>query len=149
MEAPLVKLVRHCTWANGAWIDFIADNCPADEYLLQRMSHILLGEQAWFQRLDGRDPDRRIWNVMAMPELREKQKEHQGIYAESMNGDLGRVIEYARFTGERYQSPVSDILLHLTLHGTHHRGQMAVYVSGKGLKPVHTDFIQFCLLNKL
>ena len=146
---PLSKLVRHCTWANEAWIDFIASTVPTDEYLLQRMSHILLGEQAWFQRLDGSDPDRNIWNVMAIPQLRDKQKEHERVYAESLNGDLGRVIKYTRFTGEPYQSPVSDILLHLTLHGTHHRGQMAINVSGKGLKPVNTDFIQFCLLNGL
>jgi uncharacterized damage-inducible protein DinB len=146
---PLSKLVLHCTWANEAWVDFIASNFPTDEYLLQRMSHILLGEQAWFQRLAGSDPDRNIWNVMALSQVRDKQREHQRVYAEFLNGDLGRVIDYTRFTGERYQSPVSDILLHLTLHGTHHRGQMAINVSGKGLKPINTDFIQFCLLNRL
>ena len=86
---------------------------------------------------------------MAISQLRDKQREHQRVYAEFLNGDLGRVIDYTRFTGERYQSPVSDILLHLTLHGTHHRGQMAINVSGKGLKPINTDFIQFCLLNRL
>jgi DinB family protein len=51
--------------------------------------------------------------------------------------------------GEEYQSPVSDILLHLSLHGTHHRGQMATYVSGKGAKPINTDYIQYCLSNRL
>ena len=146
---PLSRLVRHSNWANEAWIDFIAGNCPTDEYLLQRMSHILLGEQAWFQRLDGKDPDRDIWNVMTIPQLRHKHKEHQSIYTQSLSGDLGRIVEYTRFTGERYQSPVSDILLHLTLHAAHHRGQMAVSASGKGFAPVNTDFIQFCLFNKL
>jgi len=145
---PLSKIVRHCTWANEAWIDFIASNFATDEFLLKRISHILLGERAWFQRLDGSDPDRNIWTVMAIPELRDTHKEHEKVYAECLNGDLGRVIKYTRFTGERYQSSVSDILLHLTIHGTHHRGQMAINVSGKGLKPINTDFIQFCLSNR-
>jgi uncharacterized damage-inducible protein DinB len=145
----LSKLIRHCNWANEAWIDFIGRKCPTDEYLLQRMSHILLGEQAWFQRLDGADPDPSLWNLMTIPQLRDKQKEHQQIYARVLNGDLNRVVGYTRFTGERYQSPVADILVHLALHGTHHRGQMAINASGKGLKPINTDFIQFCLLNTL
>jgi len=30
-----------------------------------------------------------------------------------------------------------------------HRGQMATYASGKGVKPIITDFIQFCLVKGL
>jgi uncharacterized damage-inducible protein DinB len=111
------------------------------------MSHIVLGEQAWFQRLDGREPDRDIWNLMDIPRLRQRHMQHQAIYAKVLEGDLGRVVKYTRFTGEKYQSPVADILVHLALHGTHHRGQMATDASAKGMKPINTDFIQFCLLH--
>jgi uncharacterized damage-inducible protein DinB len=90
------------------------------------MSHILLGEQAWFDRVLGKEPNRNL-----------------------VSGNLDRVVAYRRFTGEEYQSPVADILLHLTLHGAHHRGQMATYVSGKGMKPINADFIQYCLSNRL
>jgi hypothetical protein len=68
-------------------------------------------------------------------------------HVDSGTGNLERVIAYKRFTGEEYQSPVADILLHLALHGAHHRGQMATYVSSKGAKPFNTDFVQFCLLH--
>jgi uncharacterized damage-inducible protein DinB len=47
--------------------------------------------------------------------------------------------------GEQYQSPISDILLHLTLHGAHHRGQMATYASDAGKSPINTDYVQYCL----
>ena len=145
----LSKLVRHCNWSNEAWIDFIANNCPTDEFQLHRISHILLGEHAWFQRVNGEEPDPDIWQLMTIPQLREKQRHHEKTYANIIRGDLARIVTYTRFTGERYQSPVTDILLHLTLHGTHHRGQMATDASAKGLKPINTDFIQFCLLHSL
>jgi uncharacterized damage-inducible protein DinB len=54
-----------------------------------------------------------------------------------------------RFTGEKYRSPISDILVHLSHHGAHHRGQMAMHISAEGVTPINTDFIQFCLVNRL
>ena len=144
----LTKLIDHCMWANEAWIGFVEDNFGSDDYLLTRMSHILLGQQAWFQRIAGEEPDRQVWKTMRVPELRALHEKHSGIY-ESVLCETNRVVAYRRFTGEEYQSPVADILLHLTLHGTHHRGQMSTYASGKGVKPIITDFIQFCLVKGL
>jgi len=143
----LSKLIDHCVWANENWIRFIDDSFASDEFLMKRMAHILLGERAWFERLSGEEPDRKIWEMMSASELRETHRQHRRIYDDLLSGDVERVVSYARFTGEQYQSPVSDILLHLTLHGAHHRGQMATYLSSKGTKPINTDFVQFCLLN--
>ena len=145
----LWKLIHHCTWANEVWIRFIRDNCPDDEYLLKRMSHVLLGEQAWFQRMSGEEPDRDIWRVMTIPEPWVVLDRHRSFYHDVLSGSVDRVIAFKRFTGEEYQSSVSDILLHLCLHGTHRRGQMATYVSSKGMKPIDADFVQFCIVNRL
>jgi len=113
------------------------------------MSHILLGEQAWFDRIRGNQPNPNIWEALTIAALWEEQDKNRNSYSKITNGDLDRIIRYKRFTGEEYQSPVADILLHLTLHGAHHRGQMATYVSSKGMKPINADFIQYCLLNRL
>jgi hypothetical protein len=67
-------------------------------------------------------------------------------HEEYLRGSLDRMIAYKRFTGE-YQSPVTDILLHLTLDGAYQRGQMATYVSSTGTTPINTDFVQWCLLH--
>jgi uncharacterized damage-inducible protein DinB len=145
----LTKLIRHCIWANEAWMDFISESCPSDECLMKRMSHILLGEQIWFQRLLGEQLDRDILRIVAIPELRNMLARHRASYDGFLAGNLERVVAFKRLTGEEYQLPVSDILLHLTLHGAHRRGQMATYASGKGLKPANTDYVQYCLLNGL
>src|SRR6185295_15418513 len=124
--------MRYSLWANEAWITFIGDRFPSDEFLLRRMSHILLGEQAWFQRIFAKELDREIWRTMTIPQLTSTLKRHAEHYDRILGSDITRVLAYKRFTGEEYQSPVSDILLHLSLHGSHHRGQMATHVSAKG-----------------
>jgi uncharacterized damage-inducible protein DinB len=141
----LSKLIDHCVWANEQWIGFLAQNFSSDDFLLKLMAHILLGERAWFQRLAGDEPDRDIWRLLSVPELHDLLRRHRMIYDDLLAKNLLRVIAYRRFTGEAYQSSVHDILLHVTLHGAHHRGQMAKHVSIKGMKPINTDFVQFCL----
>jgi uncharacterized damage-inducible protein DinB len=143
----LAKLVAHTIWANGEWTTFVDANFPSDEYLLTRMSHVLLGEQAWFDRISGATVDRNVWRSMSVPELRQMQAEHAVVYQDLLAGDLNRLTAYQRFTVEEYQSPLSDILLHLTWHGAHHRGQMATHVSKQGKPPINTDYIQYCLLH--
>ena len=145
----LAKLVQHCTWANQVWIDLIAEaNADSrDEYLSRRISHILLGEQAWFQRIMRQEVDRDIWRVMAVDEMRRHHQLHVQHYAAFLAGDIQQIVEYRRFTGEEYRSSVGDILLHLCSHGMHHRGQMATHASHNGLAVPNTDFINFCIVN--
>jgi uncharacterized damage-inducible protein DinB len=143
------RLTEYSCWANEAWINFIENAGPGDEFLVKRMSHILLGEDAWFRRISGGTVDPNVWNVLTFDQMREWLAQHRDVYDSLLRSDLSRIVQYVRFTGERYRSPISDILVHLSHHGAHHRGQMATHISGNGVTPVNTDFIQFCLVNRL
>src|SRR5215471_12120686 len=145
----LARLVAHCMWANQAWLRFIVEQAASDEWLLGRMSHIMLGERAWFQRIHGEEPGRDIWVRLPVSQLEALSVEHGRIFTELLNGDLARIVPCWRFTGETYQSPVADILFHLTIHGTHHRGQMATRSSALGIAPINTDFIEYCRIHGL
>ena len=143
------RLTEYSCWANAAWIDFIEKTRPADEFLLKRMSHILLGEDAWFRRIAGATVDPHVWSVLTFEQMRERLAQHRDVYESLLLGDVTRVIDYTRFTGEKYRSPISDILVHLSHHGAHHRAQMATHISAQGVTPINTDFIQYCLVNGL
>jgi uncharacterized damage-inducible protein DinB len=145
----LPKLVAHCEWANNAWRDFIEARAASDDWLRQRISHIMLGERAWFQRIHGKEPGREIWRQLSFSELGQLAEEHHRVYADLLTQDLTRMIAFQRFTGEMYESPIADILLHLTLHGAHHRGQMATHASAVGLTPINTDFVQYCRIHRV
>jgi len=143
------RLTEYSCWANAVWIDFIEKVGPSDEFLLKRMSHILLGEDAWFQRMAHVAVERNVWSILTFEQMRERLAQHRDVYDSLLRSDLSRVVEYVRFTGERYASPISDILVHLSHHGAHHRAQMATHLSAQGVTPINTDFIQFCLVNRL
>jgi uncharacterized damage-inducible protein DinB len=145
----LRKAIMHCVWANSCWIDFIASAEDADEYIAKRISHVLLGEQAWFQRLAGEEPDRDIWRTMEVEQMKEMHRKHARTYERLLGDNLDRTIDYVRFSGEEYRSSVSEILLHLVTHGAHHRGQIAAHLGAMGRRPPNTDFVQFCIANRL
>jgi uncharacterized damage-inducible protein DinB len=142
------QLTEYSCWANGAWIDFIERNRPSDQFLLERISHILSGEDVWFRRIAGAPVDSNVWTVLTFDQMRERLAQHRDVYDSLLRADVSRVVDYTRFTGEKYRSPISDILVHLSHHGAHHRGQMATHVSAHGLKPINTDFIQFCFATR-
>jgi len=141
----LSRLVHHCTWANQVWIDFLRREAAEDAYFASLMSHILFGEQAWFQRIRGEEVDGRVWRVMAPEEMQRVHEAHVGVYSDLLSNDLERLVAFRRFTGEESRASVSDILLHLCTHGMHHRGQMATHASSNGLEVPKSDFIHFCI----
>jgi uncharacterized damage-inducible protein DinB len=146
MSGPsLSTLVRHTVWANDEWIA-VLEGCEAPPAeLLRIMSHVLLGERAWFQRLAHQDPDRDIWRTLSAGALRDMHAQHAERYRALLDADVARMVEFLRFTGEHGRASVADILVHLTLHGAHHRGQLATRATACGISFPNTDFIQFTL----
>jgi len=145
----ITRLTAYSCWANAAWIEFIEKARPTDDFLVKRMSHILLGEDAWFARIAAGVVDPHVWSLLTFDQMRERLAQHRDVYDSLLRSDLSRVVGYVRFTGEKYRSPISDILVHLSHHGAHHRGQMATHISAQGETPINTDFMQFCLVNRL
>jgi uncharacterized damage-inducible protein DinB len=140
----LKKWIDFNSWANECWIQFIATEFTIEKYLLLQMSHILLGEQAWLQRMNGKPPDKEIWKTLTIPQLWEFHNHHKQELLTILNGDIQKIISYQRFSGEIHKSSISDILSHLVLHAVHHRGQMAARVSDMNIKVINTDFIEYC-----
>ena len=50
-------------------------------------------------------------------------------------------VAYRNSKGEFWTSTVGDILTHVVLHASYHRGQIAAAVRQAGGEPAYTDFI--------
>jgi len=142
--SDLRKSIGYTIWANTEWLHFLTDNAVHDSNLLSRMSHILLSEMVWFQRIEGVAPDKDIWQLLTLPQMEELNSRHKPLYRRLLEEDAERMISYKRLSGEEHQTAVSDILMHLMVHGAHHRGQMATLASKTGLKTINTDYITYC-----
>ena len=55
--------------------------------------------------------------------------------------DLVRTIAYVNSKGQRWDSPIEDVLVHVLMHGAYHRGQIASALREAGVTPPYTDYI--------
>lgn len=56
---------------------------------------------------------------------------------------LATRISYRNSAGASFTSTLEEILLHVALHGSYHRGQIAMILRNAGETPAPTDFIAF------
>jgi uncharacterized damage-inducible protein DinB len=72
---------------------------------------------------------------------------HAELYARLVEGAspeaMSRLVAYRNSAGRDYRSRVSDIVTHVAMHGSYHRGQIARQLRSVGREPPYTDFIQY------
>jgi uncharacterized damage-inducible protein DinB len=57
--------------------------------------------------------------------------------------ELGRMVHYKNSAGAEFDNRVDDILLHVSMHGMNHRGQVNAQLRAAGIEPVSGDYIAF------
>ena len=56
---------------------------------------------------------------------------------------LAREVDYRNSAGQAFRNRVDDVLAHVALHGSYHRGQLALLARQGGGTPALTDYIAF------
>jgi uncharacterized damage-inducible protein DinB len=138
----LERLFSYDAWANREALSAlrVAGNPPA--VAVRRFAHILGAQQTWLQRLaGGAKPE--VWPELTLDACASQLEQLRGRWRDLLatGGDAGRRISYTNTKGDRFESTVGEILLHVVLHGAYHRGQIASDLRGAGHEPPLTDFI--------
>ena len=145
--SQLRKLVDHLRWADAAVLEALRTSPGSDASALTIYSHILGAEAVWLARLTGRRPAIAVWPVLSLDEaalLATRNAEELDAYLASLAPeDLGREIEYRNSAGVEFRSAIEDILMHVVLHGSYHRGQVTLLIRTGGGEPASTDYIAF------
>lgn len=111
--------------------------------------HILSANWVWLSRWEGVSPREmpREWKEVTPIELRRAWRDvesKQATYVNSLDdSDLDRVIRYMNMAGERFSSPLWQMLRHVVNHATYHRGQVTTMLRQLGLHPASTDMIAY------
>ena len=147
MLGYIKKLVDHMAWANDAALAALRDSGGSDARGLVFFGHILGAEAAWLARLAGRQSDVAIWPTLSLDEAAalaaRNAAELRALIAPLTDDDLAREITYRNSAGKEFRSTMEDILLHVALHGSYHRGQVSLVIRGGGGEPIATDYIGF------
>lgn len=143
----LLRLFYHMHWADEQAHTALLRRPEPDPDAWRLYGHILSAESLWLSRLRGEPAPLPVWpdldpsDAQALSQyLREDLRAF--LWRQSAE-DLGRLIGYRNSAGDDYESTTEDILLHLCLHGSYHRGQIAHRLREAGAVPAPSDYIAF------
>jgi len=143
----LRKLFEHLKWADAAALEALRTAPGSDSRALTIYAHILGAEAVWLCRLSGRPSDVPVWPVLSLEQaasLAARNAAELNAVVSSLDlAELDREIDYRTSDGRAFRSRVDDILLHVALHGSYHRGQVALLIRAGGGEPASTDYIAF------
>lgn len=150
----LLRLFDHARWANEEVYKALqgADSVP--EKVLTLLSHLASSEKVWLERLNGRDTSGlKIWPEITLEDceqfLRENAEKYKEYLSRLSDGELDTLITYRSSQGVEYSTYALDILNHVALHGSYHRGQIMTHLRLNGEEPVGTDYILFARADRL
>jgi len=144
--AQLRKLFEHAEWANSQVIAALERQEVADD-IVELFAHVLGAEEIWLSRLEGRPTTLAVWPTLTKMQLAATAAQNAARYRAYLNGltpaDLSGDVSYTNSAGQAFRTAVGDILTHVAMHGSYHRGQVALRMRRDGAVPAPTDFIAF------
>lgn len=144
----LRNMIGHMRWADTRAREALRDSPGAlVERALELYGHVLGAEHVWLTRLRGEQPTVPVWPRLSVREAAALADDlHAGFEAYLAGMDpatLDREVTYTNSAGRQFTSRVEDILVHVALHGSYHRGQVAMLIRDGGGTPAATDYIAF------
>ena len=137
-------LLAHMAWADQRVLDRLREG--ADDRTLRLFAHVVGSARVWLTRLEGRDSSHlEVWPTLDLEECAAVAAEiHAGFaaYLDSLDeAFLDESIVYRNQAGTQFSSRLADVLTHLFMHASYHRGQIALALRDAGREPVSTDYI--------
>ena len=144
----LIRLFDHVHWANEEILKALQNADAISEKLISLFGHLLSAEKVWLERLNQRDSTNlSIWPITRLEDCELLVQENHAGYQKFLktlgDTDLNTVLAYRNSKGTEFHTSILDILSHVSLHGSYHRGQISSYLRMEGHEPVNTDFITF------
>lgn len=141
----LSKLITHLAWADDRVLAALRSATDPDPSCLELFAHVLAAEHVWLARLKGETPRHPVWPTLTLEEcaglVQANQRELTAMVGALDRAALTRSVTYKNSAGQEFTNGVEDILLHVCLHGTYHRGQIAWALRHGGGVPMPTDYI--------
>ncbi len=110
-------------------------------------AHVLGAEHVWLTRIHGEPATVAVWPSLTLDECEDLAAANRESFRKLVQTltpvSLAKEIAYRNSAGASFVSTLEDILSHVALHGSYHRGQVAASLRSVGEVPTPTDFIVF------
>jgi uncharacterized damage-inducible protein DinB len=141
----MARLFQHMAWADRRAGDLLASLTAREVPDARRLfAHVVAAERIWLQRIRGEDSSRTpIWPEWRVDEIQAMAADNARGYLALADADGSRLVEYRNSQGTPFRTQLDDLLMHVALHGSYHRGQVALALRRAGVEPVNTDYVTF------
>jgi uncharacterized damage-inducible protein DinB len=142
----LRMLMDHMMWADEQVLDSLRQP-GIPRRAIDLYAHILGAEHVWLTRLEQRPREVAVWPSLTLEECAQLAQENRHTfqaYVDRLTSDsLRRIVHYRNSAGDEFDNAIEDILVHVAMHGSYHRGQVSLLVRDAGAEPRPTDLIAF------
>lgn len=141
----LKRLFGYDDWANRETLAGLEAIEAPPAKSVRLLAHIVGAERLWYGRLRRQSKPAAVWPELSLTECRHALDELASLWRSHLENldpaALDETVEYVNSKGEPWSSRVEDILTHVVLHSSYHRGQIAADVRAAGHTPAYTDYI--------
>jgi uncharacterized damage-inducible protein DinB len=150
------RLIEYTIWANHRVMraaatlgsdDFKRDLGSSHGGVRGTLVHTMGAEWIWLERWKGVSPTRPLdesefADVMAVRERWTVIEDHRASWLASLKeGALAETIRYTTLDRRAWETPLWQLLQHVTNHSTYHRGQVITLLRILGARGVTTDMV--------
>jgi|SRR6185436_17979435 len=146
MIERLNRELAYNTWANREVLRSLLVARTVPERASAVMAHIIGAEWLWLRRLGHRAAPMDVWPALPLTEceaqLLELSRAWPAYLANLSPESLDQEIRYTNSKGEDWINTVADMLAHVVLHSSYHRGQIATLLGRAGEAAAYSDYIE-------
>ncbi|MEX2400259.1 MAG: DinB family protein [Rhodothermales bacterium] len=148
MTQMLEWMMLHVRWADRRTEASLRAFSSIPDEAIRLFAHVATAERIYILRMRGEDPfPQDFWPDLTLDEAARTASEAGDallpFVRESSDVQLQAPVRYRNSKGTYFKTPLVQMLMHLSHHGEHHRGQIARIIREAGGIPAVTDFISF------
>ena len=140
----LRELFEYDDWANRQMLAALENS--GSKRSVQILAHLLITKQEYFERLSGKDstgfdfwPDLEIDGCNRLADS--TTKNYANLLSDSGETGLERIAKYKTSEGVPFENSYREMLTHVILHSSIHRGNILLKMREEGLELPKIDYI--------
>lgn len=141
------NLFEYESWANQKISRCIVAMSNPPEKAISIMSHIADAGTIWLSRVKGIPSPVTVWQAFPKEKILSEVEKISAEYLNYLNeieeDDLKKVVKYKNSKGDNFESLLKDILTHVIIHSSYHRGQVIVLIKSFTENIPYTDYIHY------
>ena len=138
----LRQLLHYDDWADRRILDALRKQ--PSERPRQILAHILITKQEYFERLSGKDSTGfNFWPALSLDECEQLLNTTTTNYDTILRDEssLERIAAYKTSEGVPHENTYRELVTHVLLHSSIHRGNIVLKMREEGLEPPKIDYI--------